>query len=165
VYAQGGGVCRAEKAPTFEELTSILMQEEERRMNLKPQNPDLALWTKKKFSRGKQGEGSKGGSPFQRKSSPKPNQGMSSNINEPKCFYCGRTGHLARECYKKKSDEARHKYRKHSGHFAGENPNSNSKDLRLFVSNVALSAETDDVDAWFVDSGASIHMTCNKIGM
>jgi hypothetical protein len=30
------------------------------------------------------------------------------------------------------------------------------------VSNAALSAETDDVDAWFVDSGASIHMTCNK---
>jgi hypothetical protein len=27
------------------------------------------------------------------------------------------------------------------------------------VSNVA---ETDDVDAWFVDSRASIHMTCNK---
>jgi hypothetical protein len=30
------------------------------------------------------------------------------------------------------------------------------------VSNVALSNETDDIDAWFVDSGASIHMTCNK---
>jgi hypothetical protein len=36
------------------------------------------------------------------------------------------------------------------------------EDLRLFVSNVALSTETDDVDVWFVDSGASIHMTCNN---
>ena len=35
-------------------------------------------------------------------------------------------------------------------------------DLRLFVSNVSLSTKTDDIDAWFVDSGASIHMTCNK---
>ena len=30
------------------------------------------------------------------------------------------------------------------------------------MSNTALSAETDDSDAWFVDSGASVHMTCNK---
>jgi hypothetical protein len=30
------------------------------------------------------------------------------------------------------------------------------------VSNVALYVETRDVDACFVDSGASIHMTCNK---
>jgi hypothetical protein len=35
--------------------------------------------------------------------------------------------------------------------------NFNSKDLRLFVSNVALSAETDDVDAWFVDWSFNSH--------
>ena len=85
-----------------------------------------------------------------------------SNINEPKCFYYGRTRHLDRECHKKKNDKARNKNRKHPGHFAEENPNFDSKDLRLFVSNAALPTETDDVDAWFVDSGASIHMTCNK---
>jgi hypothetical protein len=33
-----------------------------------------------------------------------------------------------------------------------ENPNFDSKDLRLFVSNPALSAENNDVNAWFVDS-------------
>ena len=43
-----------------------------------------------------------------------------------------------------------------------ETPNFDSRDLRLFVSNVALFVETDDSDAWFVDSRASIHMTCNK---
>jgi hypothetical protein len=51
------GLAAREKAPTFEELTSILMQEEERHMNLKPQNPDLALWQRRNSSRGKQGEG------------------------------------------------------------------------------------------------------------
>jgi hypothetical protein len=152
-----------EKDHTFEELTGILLQEEERRANLKPQNSDLALWTKKRFPKGKPRKRGRGGSSFQRKSFPKPNQGMSSNRNEPKCFYCGRTGHLAKECYKKKNDdEARHKNRKHSGHFVEKNLNIDSKDLKLFVSNVALFVETDDVDAWFVDSGASIHMTCNK---
>jgi hypothetical protein len=54
------------------------------------------------------------------------------------------------------------KHRRHSGHFAGEGLNSDLKNLKLFVSNVVLSAEMDDVNTWFVDSGASIHMTCNK---
>jgi hypothetical protein len=85
-----------------------------------------------------------------------------SNRNEPKCFYYGRTRNIPRECHKKKNDEARHKNRKHSGHFANENPNFDSKDLRLFVSNPALSAENNDVNAWFVDSRVSIHMKCSK---
>jgi hypothetical protein len=33
----------------------------------------------------------------------------------------------------------------------------------MFVSNAALYAEMDDSDAWFVDSGALVHMTCNKM--
>jgi hypothetical protein len=51
------GLAAREKAPTFEELTCILLQEEERctnlQLNLKPQNSDLALWTKKRFPKGK----------------------------------------------------------------------------------------------------------------
>jgi hypothetical protein len=86
---------------------------------------------------------------------------------------------MVKDCHKKKSDKARNKPRTHSGHYAEKNsnqdhrlfiasddidepPNFDSRDLRLFASNAALSAETDDFDAWFVDSGASIHMTCNK---
>ena len=38
-----------EKIPKFEELTGILMQEEERRLTLKPQSAELALMEKKKF--------------------------------------------------------------------------------------------------------------------
>jgi hypothetical protein len=51
------GLATREKAPTFKELTGILMQEEERYRNLKPQNLDLALLAKKKFFKGNQGEG------------------------------------------------------------------------------------------------------------
>jgi hypothetical protein len=175
------GLAAREKPPTFEELTGILLQEEERRGNLKPQNTDLALWSNKRSSRGRSGERGRGGRSSQRRQSPRPNQGMPSNRNESKsCFYCGRPGHLIKDCHKKKSDEARNKPRKHSGHYAEESsnhdlrlfiasddidepPNFDSRDLRLFVSNAALSAETDDSDAWFVDSGASVHMTCNKL--
>jgi hypothetical protein len=89
-------------------------------------------------------------------------------------------GHIIRDCHKKKSDEATNKPRTHSGHYAekysnhdlrlfissdeiDEPLNFDSRDLRLFVSNIDLSIESDDSDAWFVDSGASVHMTCNKM--
>ena len=90
---------------------------------------------------------------------------MQSNRNESKsCFYFGQPGHMVKDCHKKKSDEARNKPKTHSGHYAekssnedlilfissddiDEPPNFDSRDLKLFVSNVALSAETDDSDA------------------
>ena len=97
---------------------------------------------------------------------------MPSDRNESKsCFYCGRPEHLNRGCHKKKSDEARNKPRKHSGHYGEEDsnhdlrmfiasddidepPNFDSRDLRLFVSNYVLSTEADDIDPWFLDSRA-----------
>jgi hypothetical protein len=90
---------------------------------------------------------------------------MQSDMNESKsCFYCGRPGHMVKDYHKKKTDEARNKPRTHSGHYAkkssnqdlrlfiasddiDEPPNFDSRDLRLFVSNIALSAEMDDFDA------------------
>jgi hypothetical protein len=159
------GLAAREKPPTFEELTGILLQEEERRANLKPLNSYLALWSNKRSVRGRSGERGRGGSSSQRRQYPRPNQGMPSNRNESKsCFYCVRPGHLIRDFDKKKSDEARNKPRKHSSHYAEESskhdlrlfiasddidepPTFDSRDLTLFVSNVALFAETNDVDA------------------
>jgi hypothetical protein len=184
------GLAAREKPPTFEELTGILLQEEERCGNLKPLSKDLALWSNNRFVRGRSEVRGRGGSSWQRGGSwqrgsssqrrQSPNQGMQSDRNESKsCFYCGRPRHMVKDCHKKKSDEARNKPRTHSGHYAEKSSNQDlrlfiasddideplnfdSWDLRLFVSNAALSAETDDSDAWFVDSGASVHMTCNK---
>jgi hypothetical protein len=42
-----------EKPPTFEELAGILLQEEERCGNLKPQSKDLALWSNNRSARGR----------------------------------------------------------------------------------------------------------------
>jgi hypothetical protein len=47
------GLAAREKAPIVEEMIGILLQEEERCTNLKPQNSNLALWTKKRFPKGK----------------------------------------------------------------------------------------------------------------
>jgi hypothetical protein len=158
-----------EKPPMFEELTGILLQEEERHGNLKPQSKDLSLWSNNRSARGRSGVRGRGGGSWQKGSSSQrrqsPNQGIQYDRNESKsCFYCGRPGHMVKDCHKKKSDEARNKPRTHSGHYAekysnqdlklfiasddiDETPNFDSRDLRLFVSNAALSAEMDDFDA------------------
>ena len=38
----------------------------------------------------------------------------------------------------------------------------NLHDLKLFVANYALSAESSDCNDWFIDSGASIHMSSHR---
>jgi len=82
-------------------------------MTLKPQNLDIALMTKQKPFRGKASVGHKGGVTPQRR---RP-QNMSSSKSDSgtKCFYCGRVGHIARNCHKLKLAEGRHRYTKHAG--------------------------------------------------
>eukprot|EP00253_Pinus_taeda_P021339 PITA_21339 len=56
-----------DKAPTFKELIIILVQEEERQQNLRPQSVVLALMVKKKPYKGKQPHGQKCGGVFQKR--------------------------------------------------------------------------------------------------
>ena len=80
------------------------------------------------------------------------------------CHYYGKSGHIARDCFKKINNGSNNRYRKHNGNYVRKDtPDVNGfKNLRLFISEHALSAETDDENAWFIDSGASAHMSCNK---
>jgi len=65
------------------------------------------------------------------------------NDSGTKCFYYGRTGHIARYFYRKKIDESRHRNKRYTGHFVGKDQNH---DLKLFVSDVALFAEIDEAE-------------------
>jgi hypothetical protein len=60
------GLAAREKPRTFEELTGILLQEEERRGNLKSQSKDLALWSNNRSARERSGVRGRGGSSWQR---------------------------------------------------------------------------------------------------
>ena len=40
--------------------------------------------------------------------------------------------------------------------------NDDFKNLKLFIFEAALSAETDDENAWFIDLGSLAHMSCVK---
>ena len=83
-------------------------------------------------------------------------------MNDVTCYYCGKLGYSARYRYKKKFDESKHKNRKHASHFAEEERvKPDFQNLRLFISEVALSAKTYESNPWFIDSRASIHMACN----
>jgi hypothetical protein len=50
------GLIAREKPPTFEDMIGILLQEEERHRNMKPQNKYLALWSNKRSARRRSGE-------------------------------------------------------------------------------------------------------------
>jgi hypothetical protein len=80
------------------------------------------------------------------------------------CFYCGKPGHHAKDCYKRKANESKQKFRKHNGNYVKRDNSINDgfRNLKLFISKVALSIETNDESAWLIDSRASTHMSCNK---
>ena len=66
---------------------------------------------------------------------------------------------MAKHFQKKKFDEGQQRHKKHAGHLANADHNLN---IKLFLSDSALSTKEDEAEIWFVDSGASSHMTCKR---
>lgn len=89
---------------------------------------------------------------------------MITNNSVKKCYYCGKKGHVQNVCFKKQADDAKRKRAKHRGYFIEEDVEEDkdfSHEFRLFIVDHALSASDED-DIWYVDSGASSHMTGKK---
>ena len=80
------------------------------------------------------------------------------------CHYCGKSGHIARDFFKKINNDSNNRYRKHNGSYVRKDilDVNGFKNLTLFISKHALSVETDDENAWFIDSSAYVHMSCNR---
>jgi hypothetical protein len=80
------------------------------------------------------------------------------------CDYCGKLGNLAKDNYKIKNHESKQRYIRHNGNFVHKDTSVSDgfKNINLFIFEAALFVETDDENAWFIDSGASTHMSCNK---
>ena len=96
-------------------------------------------------------------------------KGMSSNDSSANkdvvCHYCGKSGHIDRDCFKKTNNDSNNRYKKHNGNYVRKDtPDVNGfKSLRLFISEHALSTETYDENAWFIYSGAYSHMSYNRL--
>ena len=132
--------------PTFIDLGGILIQEEERMKIYEPesQTTDWALMARGRYPyRGNRQNTNKGKFCVR-------NRGMSHNESSANkdivCNYCGKSGHMARDCFKKINNDSNNRYIKHNGNYVRKDtPNVNGfKNLRLFISEHALSAETDD---------------------
>jgi hypothetical protein len=96
--------------PTFYELTGILLQEEERMkvFEMESRTSELAL-----VAKGKQPYR---GNPWDKNITSKfqpRNRGMTQskfdahNKKNDDCFYCGKLGHQAKDCYKRKANESK----------------------------------------------------------
>ncbi|CAI5981405.1 unnamed protein product [Closterium sp. NIES-64] len=74
-----------------------------------------------------------------------------------KCHYCGKAGHFWRECRKRPSDWTPSKARNHEGnaHTASGEADDSSESIVL----LAGDGNNTPSDAWFLDTGATQHMT------
>ena len=77
------------------------------------------------------------------------------------CYYCGKPGHVQADCYKKQNDIKNGKLQQ--SNYASSSKNNEDSE-RLFVMQHVINSVSDDVvkcgnDVWYVDSGASNHMT------
>lgn len=132
--------------PTFTELGGILIQEEERMKIYVPKSQiaDQALKARGRYPhRGNRWNTHRGKFCVR-------HRGMSHNESSANkdvvCHYCGKSGHIARDCFKKINNDSNNKYKKHNGNYVRKDtPDVNGfKNLRLFISEHALSADTND---------------------
>lgn len=91
--------------------------------------------------------------------------GASGSSTDKVCYYCGKKGHLAKFCYKRKREESAHntKVNDASDEYAFTTSLSSCSDdgdeYAMMASDVSCNGSVID---WIVDSGASSHMAPNR---
>jgi gag-polypeptide of LTR copia-type/Integrase core domain/GAG-pre-integrase domain/Zinc knuckle len=124
-------VCVLENAttpPTLDELLPKALMIEQRSSPLE-ESKEQALFTKGKRS-------------FKKAHSDRPSG--SKERESRSCYYCGKTGHLKKDCFKKKAEEAK--------------TSSGKASIALTATGSKIAGPTD----WILDSGASRHITYNS---
>jgi hypothetical protein len=139
------GIVAREKLPGWERLWDDFVQEETQRGYVhgssstghEEENVALATTSKKKFRKGP-----KGGQ--------KPKGEGKKDMSKVKCFACHKFGHYAGQCPNKKKKQTT---------TSVEVEEFSTKFDKEFSLIACLSSRTTTTDAWYIDSGASRHMT------
>ena len=111
------------------------------------------------YSNDKRQSGRKPNSNGKNETHPKSQRDQSGNTETRTCNYCKATGHLWKECRKKKEDDKRKK------HFAENKKRSNGPSKSgAFTANEVAKPHLFSLNcySWIVDSGATSHMTAYK---
>ncbi|MDM1544267.1 hypothetical protein HX075_14120 [Empedobacter sp. 189-2] len=82
-------------------------------------------------------------------------------MNGIECHYCGKFGHMVKDCYKKTNDVRNG--RPQQGNYASTSSNDGSSNHLFAMKHVMGTMYSHNVgdESWYMDSGASNHMTCH----
>jgi len=89
-------------------------------------------------------------------------QSQQQNASGIECHYCGKLGHMVKDCYKKQNDVRNG--RPQHGNYASTSNNDGSANHLFAMTHVmgTMTSNSDGRDeSWYMDSGASNHMTCH----
>ncbi|CAI7910229.1 unnamed protein product [Closterium sp. NIES-53] len=130
-----------------------LLHEESRRRQFANEGMGTAM-----FSGGSSGGKSMWSKGATKKSSGGSDRGKgNASSGASKCHYCGKAGHFWRECLKRPSDWTPSKVRNHEGN--AHTASGEADDSRESIVLLAGDGTNTPSDAWFLDTGATQHMT------
>ncbi|CAI7795648.1 unnamed protein product [Closterium sp. NIES-53] len=138
---------------TKEMVVGRLLHEESRRRQFANESEGAAM-----FSGGSSGKKSTWSKGATKKSSGGSDRGKgNASSGTSKCHYCGKSGHFWRECRKRLSDWTPSKARNHEGN--AHTASGETDDTRESIVLLAGEGTNTPSDAWFLDTGATQHMT------
>ena len=85
------------------------------------------------------------------------------NVNNNKCEYCKKFGHVKKDCRFRISKEKSYKYKQqNSGQYSKSIGSKSDPDKNAYISVALVGEEFSSTKHWFLDSGASQHMTPHR---
>jgi hypothetical protein len=156
------GIVAREALPTWERMWDDFVQEEirlaleasgQRQQQIGQGEEDLALWAKSKKKAGRGGrQGPKTGGLPQRSGGAESSSGQGRDMSKVKCFVCKQFGHYAGQCPNRK--------KKKGGTTAtSEETDFQTQFQKECAFHVCCSSVEYSPHIWYIDSGASSHIT------